>query len=168
MPIIRDRILKISFALLLAPVLCLCAVPSKAQNSPTPRIYAQQVVDETLGAHPEINTLELAATPPGKTQCVTVAANETKEIGGKCDKDEFTAIKTNKPFVEMEKENGKEVYDVTIPLHDAKGTIIATAGIEYKPGPNQSAAQVRELSLRLAKELEAKANSKEKLFEPAS
>ena len=77
-------------------------------------------------------------------------------------------MKTNKPFVEKEKENGKEVYDVTIPIHDAAGKIIATAGIDFKPEPNQSDTQVTERSRQIAKEIESKVKSKEKLFQLAS
>ena len=164
------RILKINLLGLSAVLLILCTVAGNSQTTPTSasRIYAQKLVEETLAVHPELMGLELAATPPGKTQCVTIASNETKAIGEKCDKDEFAAMKTNKPFVEKEKENGKEVYDVTIPIHDANGKIIATAGIDFKSEPNQSEAQVTERSQRIAKELESKVKSKEKLFESAS
>jgi hypothetical protein len=164
------RISKINLLALSVLLLILRTVLTNAQTTPTPapRIYAQKLVEETLAAHPELMGFELAATPPGKTQCVTIASNETKGIGEKCDKAEFTAMKTNKPFVEKEKENGKEVYDVTIPIHDSNGKIIATAGIDFKPEPNQSDAQVTERSQQIAKELESKVNSKEKLFESAS
>lgn len=144
------------------------SIGSVAQTTSSPKIYAQKLVEETLVAHPELMGLEIAATPPGKGQCVTIASNEAKGIGEKCDKDEFTAIKTNKPFVEKEKENGKEVYDVTIPIHDANGKIIATAGIDFKPQPNQTNAQVTQRSLQIAKELESKLKTKEQLFEPIS
>jgi hypothetical protein len=164
------RISKINLLAVSVLLLILRTVLTNAQTTPTPapRIYAQKLVEETLAAHPELMGFELAAAPPGKTQCVTIASNETKGIGEKCDKDEFTAMKTNKPFVEKEKENGKEVYDVTIPIHDANGKIIATAGIDFKPEPNQSDAQVTERSQQIAKELESKVKSKEKLFESAS
>jgi hypothetical protein len=163
------RISKIYLPVLVALLLFLCTVAGNSQTTATSasRIYAQKLVEDTLAAHSELIGFELAATPPGKTQCVTIASNETKGIGEKCDKEEFTAIKTNKPFVEKEKENGKEVYDVTIPIHDAKGKIIATAGIDFKPAPNQSDAQVTEQSQQIAKELESKVKSKEKLFESA-
>jgi iron complex outermembrane receptor protein len=165
-----SRILKINLLVLSAVLLILCTVAGNSQTTPTSasRIYAQELVEETLAVHPELMGLELAATPPGKTQCVTIASNETKGIGEKCDKDEFTAMKTNKPFVEKEKENGREVYDVTISIHDANGKIIATAGIDFKSEPNQSEAQVTERSQRIAKDLESKVKSKEKLFESAS
>lgn len=141
---------------------------AQTKGPSAPKIYAQKLVEETLAAHPELMGLELAATPPSKSQCETIASNEAKGIGEKCDKDEFTAMKTNKPFVEKEKENGKEVYDVTIPIHDADSKIIATAGIDFKPEPNQTDAQVTERSRQIAKEIESKVKSKEKLFEPVA
>jgi hypothetical protein len=165
-----NRISRCSFQVSSALLLFLCAGAGSAQTAPgqAPKIYAQKLIVETLAAHSELSGLELAATPPGKTQCVTIASNETKGIGEKCDKDEFTAMKTNKPFVEKEKENGAEVYDVTIPIHDANGKIIATAGIDFKPEPNQTDAKVTVRSQQIAKEIESKIKSKEKLFEPVS
>jgi len=161
---------KINSFISIGPLFLLCFIATDAQTKPSaaPKIYAQKLVEETLAAHSELIGLELAATPPSKSQCVTIASNEAKGIGEKCDKDEFTAMKTNKPFVEKEKENGKEVYDVTIPIHDADGKIIATAGIDFKPEPNQSDAQVTERSQQIAKELESKVKSKARLFEPVA
>ena len=159
---------KITFVLSAGLLTFLFPVATDAQprTSSATRIYAQKLVEEILAAHPELMGLELAATPPTKSQCVTIASNEANGIGEKCDKDEFTAMKTNRPFVEKEKKNGKAVYDVTIPIHDADGKIIATAGIDFNPGPNQSDAQVTERSQQIAKEIESKVKSKEKLFEP--
>ena len=166
-PILRwnpgTKLLALGAALLIAG-----SLGSVAQTAASPKIFAQKLIEETLAAHSELTGLELAATPPGKSHCVTIASNETKGIGEKCDKDEFTAIKTNKPFVEKEKENGKEVYDVTIPIHDATGKIIATAGIDFKPEPGQTDAQVVQRSVQIAKELESKFKTKRQLFEPIS
>lgn len=158
---------KIDSLALGALLVIVAGVVGYAQTTASAKIFAQKIVEETFAAHPELADFELAATPPGKTQCVTIASTETKGIGEKCDKDEFTAMKTNKPFVEKEKENGN-VYDVTIPVHDPNGKIIATAGIAFKPQPDQTSAQVTERSQQIAKELEAKVNTKEKLFEPIS
>src|SRR5258708_33315075 len=77
-------------------------------------ILAQKVVEEIKAAHPEITGLELAAVQPGKG-CQTIAATEAKEIGQKCDKDELTARKTDKPLVEQEKTE----LTVTRPTHDS-------------------------------------------------
>jgi len=144
------------------------ATEAQPRQSSATRIYAQKLVEETLAAHSELVGLELAATPPTKSQCVTIASSEAKGIGEKCDKDEYTAMKTNKPFVEKEMENGKQVYDVTIPIHDAEGKIIATAGIDFKAWPEQAEAWVTDRSLQIAKEIESKIKSKQKLFEPVA
>ena len=159
--------------LMVFALMCLISVSGSLSNAQTnksesTKIFAQKLVEDTLAAHPEITGLELASTPPSKRQCVTIASTEAKGIGEKCDKDEFTAMKTDKPFVEKEKENGKEVYDVTMPIHDSAGKIIATAGIDFKPEPDQQETKIVERAQQIAKELESKIKSKEKMFEPAN
>ena len=146
-----------------------CAGLLAAQTSHTPpKIFAQKLVTETLATHPELTGVEISSTPPGKSRCVTIASTEIKGIGEKCDKDEFTAMKTNKPFVEKENEGGKEVYDVTIPIHDSTGKVIAAAGLDFKSEPNQTNEHITQRSLQIAKELDAKLQSKDKLFESVS
>lgn len=139
---------------------------AQAASAPN-KIFAQGLVEQTLASHPELDGVELASTPLHKTQCMTIAATETKELGEKCDKDEFTAMKTNRPFVEKEVENGKEVYDVTVPIHDSAGKIIATAGIDFKPKPGQQQSEIEQGAQQIAQELEAKIKTKAKLFEAA-
>jgi iron complex outermembrane receptor protein len=131
------------------------------------KIFAQKLVEDTLAAHPEIAGVELATTPPNKTQCVTIASNDAKEIGEKCDKDEFKTMKTGEPFVEKENEDGKQVYDVTLALHDAQRKVIGTVGMDFKPEPNQQKDKVVERAQQILKELEGRIKSKEQLFEPA-
>jgi len=159
--------IRLSKIMLFASSLIVFVVTCRGQTATTSAsaIYAQQVVSETLAAHPELVGFEVAGIPPGETQCVTIASSEPKGIGEKCDKDEFGAMRTNKPFVEKEKENGREVYDVTVPIHDVDGRIIATAGLDFKPEPGQNATQVRERSQKIAREVESKIKSKEMLFQ---
>src|SRR5215472_4999181 len=90
------------------------SVPGTAQG----KIFAQRLVEEAMAKYPQVSGVELSSTPPGKT-CVTIASTEAGGVGEKCDNDEFTAMKSNKPFVEKENEGGKEVYDITMPFHDA-------------------------------------------------
>ncbi len=126
-------------------------------------IRAQKVVAEIKAAHPEITGLELAATRSAQEGCKTIAATEVKEIGEKCDKDEFTAMKTNQPFVEQEKDE----FDATLPIHDSAGKIIGTVGIDFKAGPGQTKETVVRQAQQIASELEKRITSKEQLFEPA-
>jgi len=131
---------------------------------PADKIFAQQLVEQAMAKHPEVSGVELSSTPPGK-RCVTIASTEAKDLGEKCDNDEFTALKTNKPFVEKEKEGGKEVYDITVPLHDAAGKLIGTVGLDFKPEPGQQESKVVELAQQVVREMETQIPSKAKLFE---
>ena len=132
---------------------------------PADKIFAQQLVEQGMAKHPEVSGVELSSTSPGKP-CVTIASTEAKDLGERCDKDEFTALKTNKPFVEKEKEGGKEVYDITMPLHDAAGELIGTVGLDFKPEPGQQESRVVEVAQQVLREMETQIPSKAKLFEP--
>jgi hypothetical protein len=129
----------------------------------TAEIRAQKVVAEIKAAHPEITGLELAAARSEQEGCKTIAATEVKEIGEKCDKDEFTAMKTNQPFVEKEKDE----FDATLPIHDAAGKIIGTVGMDFKAGPGQTKETVTRQAKQIAAELEKRITAKEQLFEVA-
>jgi hypothetical protein len=126
-------------------------------------IRAQKVVTEVKAGHPEITGLELAATRSEQEGCKTIAATEVKEIGEKCDKDEFTAMKTNQPFVEKEQDE----FDATLPLHDSAGKIIGAVGMDFKTGPSQTIETVTRQAKQIVSELEKRITSKEQLFEPA-
>ena len=126
-------------------------------------IRAQKVVLEIKAAHPEITGLELAATRSEQGGCKTIAATEVKEIGEKCDEDEFTAMKTNQPFVEKENDE----FDATLPIHDAAGKIIGTVGMDFKAGPGQTRETVTRQAKQIATELEERITAKEQLFDVA-
>jgi len=146
-------------------VICGLSLSARNNKNVSPKIFAQKIVDDTLAAHPEIEGLELSATPPNKSDCVTIASNDLKEIGEKCDKEDRTAMKTNLPFVEKETENGKKVFAVTLPIHDGSGQIIGTAGIDFRRDSESEEAKVTERAKEIGAELEAKLKSKEKMFE---
>ena len=148
-------------------VVAILALPDStmpaAGPAPQGKTLAQKAVEKVAARHPEIASLELAAARSESEGCKTIAATETKEIGEKCDQDEFTAMKTNQPFVEKEKDG----FDVTMPLHDAAGTVIGTVGMDFKPEPGQEKAAVVRQAKQIAAEIEKLISSKEKLFEPA-
>jgi hypothetical protein len=157
---INRTMLRILSAALLFAGGMLVATIASAQ---TGKSFAQKVVEEIKSAHPEITGLEVAATKPG-TPCQTIAATEANEVGQKCDKDELTARRTNKPFVEKEKTE----YDVTLPLHDPSGKIIATAGMDFKLEAGRTKESVVQEALKIAAELEKRLPSLDALFLPAN
>ncbi len=126
------------------------------------KIMAQTVAEEVKAAHPEITGLEIAAFRP-REGCKTIAATEANEVGQKCDKDELTAMKTNRPFVEKEKNE----FDATLPLHDRAGKVIGTAGMDFKLEPGRTQATVTEAARKIVAELEKRLNSENELFRPA-
>src|SRR6516162_2119555 len=174
---ISIRISKMQFLVLTMLLVFLCA--SSAQSTarqaqertihvPVAKIYAQKLVNETLAAHPEIMGLEISAAYAQKDECTTIASDEELGIGEKCDQDEYSVMKSNKPFADKTTEHGKEFFDVNVPLHDANGKILAIVGVDFKPDPKQTAAQASDRAQQIAKEIEAKVSSKDKLYEPVS
>jgi iron complex outermembrane receptor protein len=161
------RFSKMPFLILTMLLVFLSAVASSAQtlHLPTPKIYAQKLVNDTLAAHPDIMGLEISAASLEKG-CSTIASDEQSGIGEKCDQEEYEVMKTGKPFVDKTTEHEKEFFDVNIPIHDAGGKAMAVVGIDFKPDPKQTAAQASAQAELIAKEIEAKVPSKEKLFEP--
>ena len=151
--------------LICGALICVLSLCGGNNKSVFPRIFAQKIVDDTLAAHPEIEGLELSTTPPNKNDCVTIASNDLKEIGEKCDKEDLTAMKTNLPIVEKETENGKKVFAVTLPIHDGSGQIIGTAGMDFRRDSDSEQAKVTERAKQIGAELEAKLKSKAKMFE---
>ena len=162
------RISKMPFLILtmLLVVLYVAASSGQTLKLPTPKIYAQKLVNETLAAHPDIMGLEISAAYAKKDDCSTIASDEELGIGEKCDRDEYSVMETNKPFADKTKEHGKEFFDVNVPIHDANGKILAIVGVDFKPDPKQTAAQASDRAQQIAKEIEAKVPSMEKLYEP--
>ena len=162
------RISKMHFLVLTMLLVFLGAAASSAQTLqlPTPKIYAQKLVNETLAAHPDIMGLEISAAYAKKDDCSTIASDEELGIGEKCDQDEYHVMKTDKPFADKTTDNGQEFFDVNVPIHDANGKILAIVGVDFKPDPKQTAAQASDRAQQIAKEIEAKVPSREKLFEP--
>jgi hypothetical protein len=167
------------FAVLTMNLVFLCAATSSVQSAareaqertvhvPAAKIYAQKLVNETLAAHPEIMGLEISAASVRKDECTTIASDEELGVGEKCDQDEYSVMKANKPFADKTTEHGQEFFDVNVPLHDANGKVLAIVGVDFKPDPKQTAAQASEAAEQIAKEIEAKVSSREKLYEPVS
>ena len=127
----------------------------------TSHAAAQKMVDEIKAAHPEITSLELAAqTPAG---CQTIAATEGNEVGEKCDKDELTAWKTNRPFVEKEKDE----FDATMPVHDAAGKVIAAAGMDFKAEAGRTKESVTRDAQKIVAELERRIGADAAILGPS-
>jgi len=146
-----------------AVVICSLTVVCSSQGQ-LGKTQAQQLVDSAVKKNADVAGLEVSSTPAGKTTCVTIAATEAKDLGEKCDEDEFAALKTGKPHVEKEADG----YDVTAPLHDASGKLVGTIGIDFKLQSGQTDASILQRTSEILKELEQQIRSKKFLFQPTS
>ena len=139
----------------------LASLPLNAQSKKT---QAQNLVDLTARKHSEITGLELSASRADQGDCATIAATEAKDLGETCDRDEASALKTLKPFVELEPDG----FDVTAPLHDSRGNLVGTLGIDFKPQAGQTKANILKRTDGILRELEQQITSKAFLFQPVS
>jgi hypothetical protein len=123
------------------------------------KIFAQKLVEKTLLMHPEVTGLEISAITQGG--CKTIAATDPKDLEEKCDKDELQPLQTGEPFVDHERDG----FDVTLPLHDGNGKIIAVVGMDFKPTGGQTKESVVKQGQQIVSEMESQVPSKDKLFE---
>ena len=123
------------------------------------KIFAQKLVEETLPKHSEVTGLEIAAIT--NAGCKTIAATDPKDLGEKCDKDELQPLQTGEPSVGRESDG----FDVTLPLHDGHGKIIAVVGMDFKPVAGQTKESVVKQGQQIVTEMESKVPTKDKLFE---
>lgn len=128
----------------------------------TGKIYAQRLVDELGGRHPELVRIGIHVTPPNTSENVIIACNESERIGRKSDSEDLKAMKSGQPVILKEGEN----FDVTLPLHDAAGNTIGAIGLTFKPRAGEQDADAARRARGLAREIEKRIASIGQLFEP--
>lgn len=152
----KPTVLAVLVALLCTPLLA-----SRGQPSPKQKILAQRLVESALSKHPEVTSVEIAIQTSGR--CSAIAATDPKDVGEKCDRDELGPLRTGEPSVEKESDG----FDITMPLHDTRGKIIGTVGMDFKREPGQQRSVLIDRAGRIVQELEAQIPSTEKLTEVA-
>jgi hypothetical protein len=151
--------------------LCLFALPalalsfavtsaSAAQKPAGQTQLAQKIVNDAHSKHPE--AAEIGVATIGANGCSTIASSDKSDLGEKCEKEDSEPITSGKPYVEKEGAN----FDVTLPLHDSSGKLVGSVGIELKPSPGQSQADVVQQAQKIASEMEASIPSKASLTRP--
>src|SRR6185312_3086405 len=125
--------------------------------------YAQQLVDQTMAAHPKLLILMLHIVPPGKSTNVVVGTSIGR-FGKPADDDDMRAINTGIPNLEV---NGRR-FEVETRLLDASGKTLGAVGIvfPYKPGDDKEALKREGFAIR--DELRAKIPTLAKLMEPVA
>lgn len=154
----RDRWLRVSLAGGFALAIAVFVSPSFG-TAKQGKIFAQKLLEETLPKHSEVTGLEMSAT--SRQGCKTIASTDPKDLGEKCDEDEWQPLHTGKPYMEEESDG----FDLTLPLHDAGGKIIAVVGMDFKPESGQTKESVVKQGRQIVSDMEKQVSSKAKLFE---
>lgn len=107
--------------------------------------YAQQLVDQSMAAHPGLLILMMHVVPPGGTTNLVVASSIGR-LGKKADDDDMRAIRTGIPNLEV---NGNR-FEVETRLLDKAGQTIGAVGIvfPYAPGDDKAALERRGMAIR--------------------
>ena len=129
----------------LAVAIALVTLPLYAQS--TPKTYAQELVDQTTAAHPDIIVMAIHATPPKQKDNVIIASNIGR-IGKKADSDDLGVVTSGKPLVEVNKAGNR--LEVEVPLFDTTGDTLGALSIvyAYKNGDDKQALQQKAEQIR--------------------
>ena len=125
--------------------------------------YAQQLVEELLERHPEIEILAIHATPPESDYNI-IAGSNIGRLGKKADNDDMRCVFTGKPNLEVNS-TGNHFEDELI-LLDASGKTIGALGVvfNYKSGDDKAA--LAKIADQVRDEMKEKLPTKAALFGP--
>lgn len=124
--------------------------------------YAQKVLQDTLGKHPEVVIMAFHVTPPGGKTNVIIASNIGR-IGKEADDDDLRVIQTEKSNLEVNS-TGVHFEDECV-LRDKDGHNIGAVGIvfNYKAGDDQQ--KLAKAAEAIRDEMSRSIPNKVKLFE---
>ncbi len=143
--------------ILVASLLAFCATQhagaaeTKNWSAPGYKIYAQQLADETMKAHPELLSVTLHGVPPGMRDAYTMFAGSYPErIGNPDDPDDIDVSKKGITIVDPRWHRTKDPaskFVVLMPLRDRMGENIGLIVYAFKV-PTESNAGERSFYLK--------------------
>jgi iron complex outermembrane receptor protein len=150
-----------TFFLLTALSASLFAAEEFGQRGAT---WAQKLVDETLAKHKDVIIMALHVADKDGSDDHKIIASNIGRIGKPADEDDMRVIRTGKPNLEVNTAGNH--FEVELALRDVKGKILGACGIvfNYKNGDDKQA--LRKKAEAIGKEMQARIDSRAKLFEP--
>ncbi|MFP3566499.1 hypothetical protein [Paraburkholderia sp. SIMBA_030] len=124
--------------------------------------YAQQLVDTTLAAHPELTILALHVTPPAGSENLIIASNIGR-IGKPADADDLAVLDSGRPRTETTKTGD---LSVELPMHSADGKTIGVIGSTFHFAPGGNREVIVRQAERIRDELAARTRTLDALFQP--
>jgi hypothetical protein len=104
---------------------CAIAVPVQAQV--LVKNYAQELVDRTVAANPDLLVVMMHVTPPTATDNIVVASNSGRQ-GKLGDEDDMRVINTGKPNIEVTHSGN---FEVELVMRDVVGDTIGALGLVW-------------------------------------
>lgn len=134
--------------------------PTYKQTAP----YAQRLVEDELAAHPSVLLIGLHITPPNQSTNVIVASNFGR-IGKLADKDDLRVIRTGVSNFDVEPSGN--TFEAEIPIHERSGQIVGAVSIVFNFKHGDDEAGFTREARKIAREIDARTTSLNKLFGPA-
>jgi hypothetical protein len=112
-------------------------------------LEAQQLVEQTVTRYPNLVRLTIHAVPAGEADNRIIACNVREKLGRISDPEDLEAMKTGTTTVLREGGN----LDVTAPILDQAGSVIAAIGITLALPPNAGEEAAVKEAETIAREL---------------
>ena len=137
--------------------------PLHAETTAPERIYAQELVNQTVKKYPDLLVVAMHVTPPSESENVIIASNIAR-IGKRADAEDLQVIRTGETIAKVNK-NGDR-FEVELSLLDASRKPIGALAIvfPYKAGDDPSVFKTRAEMIR--DELAGRIPRLSKLMEP--
>ena len=161
-----------AIALLLAGAAAAQTAPAKNWTPPAHRIYAQQLSDETMAAHPELQSVTFHGVPPGMSKTYTMFAGSYPErIGNPDDPDDIDVILTGITIIDPRWHRPHDTvkrFVVQEPLRDKSGENVGLIVYAFKTDKeNRGERAYTKAAMDMRDALQARIPSYEALFAPA-
>jgi hypothetical protein len=146
------------------------SAPAKNWSAPAYKIYAQQLSDEIMARHPELQSVTFHGVPPGQSEIYTMFAGSYPErIGNPDDPDDIDVIKKGITIVDprWHRPNDKvKRFVVQEPLRDRSGENIGLIVYAFKTANGSKGERYyTDEAMRMRDELQARITSYAALFE---
>jgi hypothetical protein len=146
--------------------------PAKNWKPPAHKIYAQKLSDETMAAHPELQSVTFHGTPPGEKDIYTMFAGSYPErIGNPDDPDDIDVIKKGITLIDPRWHRTNDTvkrFVVQEPLRDRSGENIGLIVYAFKTANGSKGEQYyTQAAMKMRDQLAPKIPSYAALFEPA-
>jgi len=151
------------------------AAPEHPKNwtPPAYRIYAQQLSDQIMAAHPDLLSVTFHGIPPGQTQTYTMFAGSYPDrIGNSDDPDDIDISKKGITIIDPRWHRPNDTvkkFVMMLPLRDVSGENVGEIVLAYKnpAGSTRTEKDFYLASSQLRDELMKKIHSYGALFEAA-